>query len=179
MGVVVVEKKSKPKRTRADNDPDATRARQGAFIAAYGEVGSVAKAAKAAGVPWGTVKSWMARDTYEFKTKYETAKEIFREYIQDVAWQRILSQKPGDNPLLLLNFLQAHWPEKYRRDANVGNNDYKEMMGEWKKWVREQRKGVKDKDSAEVREVEEARQNAISEVEHILSRKKRNDASPE
>jgi len=61
----------------------------------------------------------------------------------------------------------------------VGNNDYKEMMGEWKKWVREQRKGVKDKDSAEVREVEEARQNAISEVEHILSRKKRNDASPE
>ena len=69
---------SKP-RKKADSDPDATQARQGAFIAAYGEVGSLRKAAEAARVPRATVISWVQRDTYGFKAKYEAAREMCRE----------------------------------------------------------------------------------------------------
>jgi len=167
---------SKP-RKKADSDPDATQARQGAFIAAYGEVGSLRKAAEASRVPRATVISWVQRDTYGFKAKYEASREMFREYLQDIAVQRVKDQGPKDNPVLLITLLNAHWPEKYRRDGNVVANEVKEMMGEWKRWVRESNR--KTKPSPELKDAEEARQNAINEVEHILARKKGNDTSPE
>ena len=169
--------KPKPKRTRADNDPDTTQARQSAFIAAYGEVGSLRKAAEAAMVPRGTVLGWVQGNIYGFKAKYETSREIFREHLQDIAVQRTKDQGPKDNPVLLITLLNAHWPEKYRRDGNVVTNEVKEMMGEWKRWVRETKR--KTKPSSELAEEQEARQNAINEVEQILSRRKTDGPGPE
>ena len=173
----MADKKTKPKRTRASGDPGTIRARQGAFIAAYGEVGSLRKAAEDANVPRGTVQGWVRENTLGFKAKYETSREIFREHLQDIAVQRVKDQGPKDNPVLLITLLNAHWPEKYRRDGNVVTNEVKEMMGEWKRWVREANR--KTKPSAELAEAADARQNAIDEVEQILSRRKANDPGPE
>ena len=158
-------------------NPDLVLARQDAFLVAYGEAGTLRAACDAADVGRSTITDWNRSDAHGFKAKYATAKELFREPLQDLAFGRVQQQKPNDNPVLLITLLNAHWPEKYRRDGNVVANEVKEMMGEWKRWVRESSR--KAKPSPELKDAAEARQNAINEVEHILARKKGNDPDPE
>ena len=147
-----------------------TRANQGAFLAAFGEVGSIRKACEASDVGRSTVSEWSKNDVNGFRLKIQVSREIWREKLQDIAFERIQSQKPNDNPLLLITMLNADWPEKYRRDGQAAGLEVKEMMAEWKKWVRENRK--QSKKNSGVTEAEEAHRNAIDEVENILSRKK-------
>jgi len=151
-----------------------TRARQDAFLAAYAEVGSLRAAADACEIPRDTVSSWNRTDVQGFRARYSQAKEVFREYLQDLAVGRVQQQKPNDNPVLLITLLNAHWPEKYRRDGQVASNGVKEMMVEWKKWVKDNSgKSSKDKETTEA---EEARRTAVDEVEKILAdRKERGD----
>lgn len=158
-----------------------TMANQDAFLLAFGSVGSIKASCEAVNVGRSTVTGWQKADMYGFRTRFLTAQEIFRENLQDMAVNRILQQKPNDNPLLLVTLLNAHWPEKYRRDGQVATNEVKEMMVEWKKWVSENKKKGKPKeDSKVVDEAEQARINAIDEVEKILSRRGRvNDNSSE
>jgi hypothetical protein len=170
----------KPPKKRASNDPDMTKARMDAFIAAYGEVGTIRKAAQAAEISRSTVKHWIRTNLYDFKLKYEASKEVFREYIQDLALEKVKGQGPKDNPVLHITLLNAHWPEKYRRDASAVTNEMKEMMIEWKSWVRTNKKRNQyDRSPAELTEAEEAKMNAIDQVEHILARKKTNDSGTE
>jgi hypothetical protein len=155
---------------------EETMANQDAFIAAYVEVGSLRTACNAIGVSRSTVVTWNNKDTYGFRARYSQAKEIFREYLQDLAVGRVQDQKPNDNPVLLITLLNAHWPEKYRRDGQVASNGVKEMMVEWKKWVKDN-SGRSSKDR-EITEAQEARRTAVDEVEKILSsRKNIDDAS--
>ena len=157
-----------------DSRSQRTIANQDAFLAVYREIGSVSKSAKEVGIDRTTVQGWARKDLHGFKEKYALAKEDFREYLQDMAVSRGQDQKPNDNPVLLITLLNAHWPEKYRRDGNTANTEVKEMMGEWKKWVKAN-KGKSKKDEG-VTEAEEARRNAVDEVEKILSRKNSDDA---
>ena len=55
------------------------RARQSAFLAAYGEVGSVRAACEASKVGRSTVNDWIRYDAENFRAKFSVAKEIFRE----------------------------------------------------------------------------------------------------
>ena len=87
-----------------------------------------------------------------------------------MAFGRVQQQKPNDNPVLLITLLNAHWPEKYRRDGNTVTDEVKEMMVEWKKWVRESRSSGKSKPA--VNEAEEAQRSAVDEVEKLLARKR-------
>ena len=154
--------------------PDTQRAeplsRQKTFLAVYRETGSVRKSCDAMELKRPTVDSWIHRDLYGFKDQFRQALEDFREYLQDLAIGRVQDQKPNDNPVLLITLLNAHWPERYRRDGNTANTEVKEMMGEWKKWVKAN-KGKSKKDEG-VTEAEEARRNAVDEVEKILSSRK-------
>jgi len=145
--------------------PKVTKALQDAFLSAYTIVGSVKKSIEAAGIARGTVYSWTSRDTYGFRERYELAKEDFRDSLQDMAIDRIKGQKPGDNPVLLITLLNAHWPEKYRRTGYMPDSAAKEIMGEWKKWVKDSKKQAKTKD-----EVSD-QSNAIEEAERILAKK--------
>ena len=163
-------KKSGTKRKVTEKD-DFTKALQESFLAAYGEVGSVRKACNASEVGRSTVEGWLRRDAFGFKAKYEVAKEIFREMLQDMALERAQAQKPNDNPVLLITLLNAAWPEKYRRQNYMADDSAKEMMSEWKKWVKENNKKSKADEKAASDE-ENVRQNAMDEVERILNRKK-------
>ena len=155
--------------TRAGSNK--TQSNQDAFLVAFGEVGSIKKACEIAGVGRTTVKDWVSKDAFNFKMKLEAAKEIFREMLQDMALERAQSQKPNDNPVLLITLLNAAWPERYRKQNYMADDSAKEMMSEWKKWVKEN--NVKSKKGTKEREEEEdARQNAVNEVERILNRKK-------
>lgn len=152
---------------------DMIRAKQDAFLAALGDVGSIRKACEASGVGRSTVTGWSARDVNGFRTKVRVSKELFREHLQDMALERIKNQKPNDNPILLVTLLNAEWPEKYRRDGNMAGTEVKEMMADWKRWVKENNK--KSKKDPGVTEADEAHRNAIDEVEKILLRKKESD----
>jgi len=151
-------------------EPDFVRARQDAFLVAYGECGTVRASCAAADVGRSTVDDWNRSDAHGFRAKYAVAKELYREHIQDIAWERVKVQKPNDNPVLLITLLNAHWPEKYRRDGNTVTDEVKEMMVEWKKWVRESRNTGKNKPA--VNEAEEAQRSAVDEVEKLLARKR-------
>ena len=125
---------------------------QDAFLAAHGEVGTIRKACVAASVSRSTVYRWIDDNLYGFKDKYDVSLAIFKEYLQDLALERIKGQGPKDNPVLLLAYLN-------------------EIMSELKRWRKESEK-IRDKENIE--EID-ARKNAIDEVEKILSRKREPD----
>ena len=152
------------------------RARQSAFLAAYGEVGSVRAACEASKVGRSTVNAWIRYDAENFRAKFSVAKEIFRESLQDLAVDRVKHQKPNDNPVLLITLLNAHWSELYRRDGAAASNDVREMMAEWKRFVKgnnRKHKSVQEKEKMDEGDV--AALNAINEVEKIMSRRRRAD----
>ena len=166
---------------KGTKEPELVKARQDAFLVAYGEVGSIRAACRAAEMGRSTVDQWVRQDAQGFRGRFAVAKEMFREYLQDLAVGRIMEQKPNDNPILLVTLLNAHWPEKYRREAQAVGNEVKEMMVEWKKWISDNKKKTRTKEETKVvDEAEQARLNAIDEVEKILSRRGRvNDNSSE
>ena len=166
-----------PKRDRSykgTREPELVKAKQEAFLAAYGECGSIRAACEAAEVGRSTTNQWRTQNTQNFREKFAIAQEMFREMLQDMAVGRVKDQKPNDNPVLLITLLNAHYPELYRRDSHTGDTQMKDLLNDWKKWVKQNNKPSK-KDN-EVTEAEQQKKNAIDEVEKILSRKK-NDNS--
>jgi len=149
-----------------------TRARQDAFISAYSLVGSFRKSCEGIDISRNTVRSWIHTDQQGFKARYREAQEEFREFLQDIAVERVKDQKPNDNPVLLITLLNAHWPEKYRRDAYHADNAAKEIMGEWKKWVKDSKKAENKKAREDEKSIAHTeKEEAIQEAQKILSRK--------
>lgn len=146
---------------------ESTESNQQAFLGAFALTGSVKRSAEAINMPKATVKSWVRADLYGFRLRYEEAKDDFREYLQDIAIDRVKGQKPGDNPVLLITLLNAHWPERYRRDAGQSDNAAKEMMAEWKRWVKDTGRRGKGK----APEGEPAPRDAVAEAQKIIARK--------
>lgn len=149
-----------------------TKARQDAFLSAYSLVGSFRNACDGIEISRSTVRSWIHTDQQGFKARYRESQEEFREFLQDIAVERVKDQKPNDNPVLLITLLNAHWPEKYRRDAYYADNSAKEIMSEWKKWVKDNQKAENKRARANERYAAETeKEEAIQEVQKILSRK--------
>jgi len=146
--------------------------RQDAFLVAYGQTGTISAATKVVGITRTTVGNWVKGDKEGFRFRFEVAKEVFVENLENIALARIMEQKANDNPLLLITMLNAHNPDKYRRDGRQVGTEVKEMMVEWKKWTRAQKGGGKvRKESEGVTEDKEARKNAVNEVEKMLKRR--------
>lgn len=149
------------------------KARQDAFLLAYGKTGTIKAACEATGSARSTIAGWRDRDVQNFKIRFVQANEIFREGLQDLALTRIKQQKPDGNPVLLIAMLNACWPEKYRRDAYRADDGARELMTEWKQWKKDRDKQERSKIEARENAEEVAeRKNAIDEVEKILSRRK-------
>ena len=149
-----------------------TKANQDVFLTAYSLVGSLRKACDGIDLPRATVRSWIHTDSHGFKARFKESQEVFREFLEDIALERVKNQKPNDNPVLLITLLNANYPEKYRRDAYHTDNAAKEIMGEWKKWVKDNQKAENRKTKTDKKsESEIDRQEAIEEAQKILSRK--------
>jgi hypothetical protein len=153
---------------------DQTKAVQDAFLVAFSECGTVDKAVKAlkgtkAAVSRGTVYNWITDNTYEFRDKKEEALQVWRESLQNIGWERIKAQKPTDNPVLLLSYLNAFVPE-FKRTSTADVSEAKLILAELKQLRKEQKQPT----AVSAEEVD-ARKNAIDEVEKILSRKRESD----
>ena len=150
---------------------EETIAVQDAFLSAYGECGTVRTAATAAGIHRSTMYKWEEKNLYGFKDKKFEAFQIFKEYLQDLALERVKSQSPKDNPVLLLSMMNAFIPE-FNRNSKGDVSEAKELLAELKRW----RKETDDVKAIPMdAETVNAKKNAIDEVEKILSRKRESD----
>ena len=155
---------------------DHTKAIQDAFLMAYSECGTVNTAVNAlkgtkAQVSRATIYKWEAENTYGFRDKKVESLQVWRESIQDIGWKRIKEQKPTDNPVLLLSYLNAFVPE-FKRTTQTDATEAKMILAELKQLRKEQGQAT----SVSAEEVD-ARKNAIDEVEKILSRKRESDGN--
>jgi len=141
--------------------------RQETFLASYSVTGSINVSAENSGVTRHAYNNWMQEDKDDFRVRFNAVREDFREHLQDMAIDRVKAQKPGDNPVLLITLLNAHWPEKYRPNTVVSDGTAKEVMAEWKQWVKNSKK---ENTSREVpAEVEE--REAELEAKQLFDRK--------
>ena len=147
---------------------EETIAVQDAFLSAYGECGTVRTAAVAAGIHRSTMYKWEEKNLYGFKDKKFEAFQIFKEYLQDLALERVKSQSPKDNPVLLLSMMNAFIPE-FNRNSKGDVSEAKELLAELKRWRKESEPVREDAEKVD------AKKNAIDEVEKILSRKRESD----
>ena len=147
---------------------EETIAVQDAFLSAYGECGTVRTAAVAAGIHRSTMYKWEEKNLYGFKDKKFEAFQIFKEYLQDLALERVKSQSPKDNPVLLLSMMNAFIPE-FNRNSKGDVAEAKELLAELKRWRKESEPVREDAETVD------AKKNAIDEVEKILSRKRESD----
>ena len=153
--------------------PEETKAKQDAFLTAYGELGTITYACKAVGISRSTYYNWLENNLYNFKEKQAVAHEIFGESIRNIALERIKLQGPKDNPVLLMAFLNAFAPQYFKRDSSTANDAAKELMVELKK-LRSMQQELRD-DKKEVIEEDDSKKRAMDEVEKILSRQMESD----
>ena len=152
-----------------------TKIKQDSFLAAFSVSGTLKASAEAIDTPRSTIQAWIRRDVHGFKDKFKEATELFREYLQNIAVERVKLQKPNDNPVLLITLLNAHWPEKYRRDSHYADNAAKEVMADWKRFMKENKKAARaarfesgEEPSRDL--ANEGRERALAEAEKILER---------
>ena len=115
---------------------------------------------------------WEQENLYGFKDKKLEAYQVFKEYLQDLALERVKSQSPKDNPVLLLSMMNAFIPE-FNRNNKGDVSEAKELLSELKRWRKQAGKVTEDTEAVD------AKKNAIDEVEKILSRKRESDDNSE
>ena len=107
-----------------DRGQRGTVAKQDALLSGFALRGSIRAVAPGANITRQQVYIWLRDDMYHFKSRYEQAANSFRDRLQDIAVNRI--EDPTGNrgsDVLLMALLNAHWPEKYRRDSVIVNID--------------------------------------------------------
>jgi hypothetical protein len=141
--------------------------RQETFLKSFAVTNSVRKSAEKAGITRDSHRNWIRNDKDDFRTRFADAKEDFKEYLQDMMLDRVKAQKPGDNPVLLIAMANANIPEKFRPSTIVTDGTAKEVMAEWKQWVKDAKK---TETASEVpAEIEE--REAELEVRQLFDRK--------
>ena len=97
---------------------------QNRFLRAYAVKGSVAAAAAIAQIAYGLPYYWLDVKSHHFPERLAVAALKFRDHLQDMMMERL--EEPGGNrgsDVLLMFALNAHWPEKYRRDKVILGSD--------------------------------------------------------
>ena len=97
-----------------------TRDSQQRFLASYATFGTISHACDATGVSDETVRIWRKCDVQGFTERFNAAQEAYADYLEHLAHERVtvpsnLGRTGSD--ILLIAMLNAHRPDKYRRDA--------------------------------------------------------------
>lgn len=88
------------------------------FLAQYGKCGTIMRAAEATNVSRETVRRWQRANKLGFAERFDLARERFREELEEIAFERLRDpQGNRGSDVLLITMLNAHWPEKYRPNA--------------------------------------------------------------
>jgi len=117
------------------------------FLKMYARCGTILNAAKASGISRPTVYAWQKKDTLGFATRFQLAKEEYRESLEALAMSRLKDPKGNQgSDLLLMAMLNARWPERYRQNGESKDERAKEALQE----IRDMHKAWKAKLEAEM-----------------------------
>ena len=105
--------------------------RQERFLTAFAKDGTIARAAKAAGISRETVYAWGRDDVDGFRQRFEYAKHEFRESLE-LGMFDVMKEKPAQTQLLRIFALKAHWPEKYREMPVDLDDEAREALREFR-----------------------------------------------
>jgi len=99
------------------------------FLAQYGKCGTIMRAAEATNVSRETVRRWQRADKLGFADRFDSARERFREELEEIAFERLRDpQGNRGSDVLLITMLNAHWPEKYRPNAQPEDQSALRLM---------------------------------------------------
>ena len=104
---------------------------QGLWCEEYGKRGTIKGACAAVGISPAVVKRWTEADHLGFREKKAAALQTFADDLEQVMFERIKAQKPGDNPVLLIFALKGAMPGKYRDGYQFPEQEEraKELLG--------------------------------------------------
>ena len=126
--------------------PEETQYSQDIFLEAYAMCGVIKDAAQAANTHPATITAWKNDDAYGFRSKFEQAKQDFREQLETLAFERIKDPEGNrGSDVLLIFLLKAHHPDKYREQIvqdDAARDFISDLRREAKKW--KGRVGVED-----------------------------------
>lgn len=103
--------------------------RQDRFFEAYVLTGTLSAAARLANIVYGTAWDWQQKNTHHFRQRLAVAREQFADSLEKIGLDRL--QTPAGNrgsDLLLLAFLNAHRPEKWRPNAVATDDTAKVLL---------------------------------------------------
>jgi len=111
--------------------------RQGLFLKALGEWGTIHKACRVVGITRHAYRMWVADDP-GFSGRVDSAKVDFGESLEDIALDRIKNPDKGKgSDILLIGLLNANLPHKYRPAAALDHDSAKDLIVEWRKAVKQ------------------------------------------
>ena len=103
--------------------------RQDALLTFYAKCGNLSEAARLAGINHSTPFDWHEKDTHHFRLRLSAAKAEFSDFLEKLGMER-LTNPTGNrgSDLLLLAYLNAHRPEKWRPNAQPVNDVAKDLL---------------------------------------------------
>ena len=140
------------KRTNAQR-VEGMKLRKELFLEALNSYGTIKEACAAAKLPRPTYRRWVSQDL-EFANKVDEAKTIYGEYLEGVMRQRIENPGKGIGGDVLLMFaLNGLMPHKYRPQSVMNDESAKEVISEWRDFVKKSKKdGPAEKGTEELAE---------------------------
>ena len=113
---------------------------QQAFLTAYGNRGTMMRAAKDVGIDRYTAQRWRDNDVFRFKERLLQAHVAFCDMLEDKAVNLATKLKPGQNSLILVTLLNANLPDKYRPNSVIPSETMTDTLREMKQATREHRR---------------------------------------
>lgn len=110
---------------------------QSAFLLAYSQCGTIAKAAEIVGIHRYTAFRWRQQDSFRFKDRMLQAQATYCDVLENKAHELAMGLDPGQNSLILVTLLNANLPDKYRPNAVAPSETMTETLRAMKQATRE------------------------------------------
>lgn len=113
---------------------------QKAFLLAYSQCGTIAKAAEIVDINRSTAFRWRQNDSFRFKERFLQAQAAYCDVLENKAHELAMGLEPGQNSLILVTLLNANLPDKYRPNAVLPSETMTETLQAMKQATREFKK---------------------------------------
>ena len=128
------------------NSPELVKKRQELFLKQFVKHGTIVAACNALGFHRDTVAKWKSGNTYGFSEKFHQTEQDFREGLENIGIKSIMTVLEQKEVLdrthssLLMFFLKGFYPEKYKEQINISDDDAVENLKDLKAMYQEYKK---------------------------------------
>lgn len=128
------------------NTPEVVKKRQELFLEQFVKHGTIVAACNALGFHRDTVTRWKSNNTHGFSEKFHQTEQDFREGLENIGIKSIMTVLEKHEVLdrthssLLMFFLKGFYPEKYKEQINISDDDAVENLKDLKAMYKEYKK---------------------------------------